>query len=366
MSNRLSIHNRPLAKPKPLPAALKKKISAVSNPQAQIQPATNPSETFTPSTPIARKAPRPGSDMDIMVGDLEKSGAISPRKTERPKPREGSDMAQMLADIDKQKNSFHQAKAHVTEQGTIAMLEEPIMPAPLNSGKSAEAKRSSKNAQDDRTDDVMSTGGVAIEGVEHAGNSAAAGLGEVAGDAIEQGTQIAGKTLSSQGLETALFASSGLSGLLALPLALRGVAKFKQGRKENDLDKKLEGANGVAVGMRSAATSVTLSSMATGSTSTLSNVASVAAPWLGVGTAAVDGIIGTREILSGKDKVGGVLRVGFAAGVGAAALGAGPIATIAAGGFLVARVGRGVYKAVKGKGSDKTGQPTPSQTKEAT
>ena len=340
MSRPISLNtNRVLARPKPLPAALQKKIKQAG--QVVEKPSASPvSDSFVPQS---RKTPRPGSDMDLMVRDLERTGAIAPApepKVERPKPREGSDMADMLANIDKQNTTFEHAKTHVSSNGTIALLEEPFMP------QAPPVKPQQKRSSGDDADDAMSTGGVAIEGVEHAGNSAAAKLGEVAGEMTEQGAQVTSQILGSTAMETAVQASAGLSGALVGPLLYRGAKKLVQGYKEGDVDKQLDGANNLGVGARSGATAVGLANMASGGASqtlaTAADAAAIVSPALGVVTAGIDGVLGVREILSGKDKVGGALRIGFAMGVGAAALGAGPVATAVAGGFLITRVGRGI------------------------
>ena len=331
--------NRVLTRPKPLPAALQKKLQQVGQ-TAERPTAAHVSDSFVPQS---LKSPRPGSDMALMVGDLERNGALAPApepKVERPKPREGSDMAEMLANIDKQNTTFEHTKTHVNSNGTIALLEEPFMPQPPL------VKTEKKRSSGDDADDVMSTGGVAIEGVEHAGNSAAAKLGEVAGEMTEQGAQMTSQILGSTAMEVAVQASAGLSGALVGPLLYRGTKKLAQGFKEGDVDKQLDGVNSLGVGARSGATAVGLANLASGGASqtlaTAADAAAIVSPALGVVTAGIDGVLGVREILSGKDKMGGALRIGFAVGVGAAALGAGPVATAVAGGFLITRVGRGI------------------------
>ena len=347
MSNTIKFQNAALKFPKPLPSTLRKKIAGGEAKVGESKPVQSPGDSVSFTAPIARKTPRPGSDMDIMVNDLERTGAL-PAKTEpptpRPKPREGSDMADMLANIDRaEKKGFEEARPHVGANGTIALLEDPPLVSP-SATKKAPANKA-KKTDDGSADDAMSGGGVAIEGVEQAGNSAAETLG-AAGEVVEQGAQVASQTaqsLSAVALETAVQCASSISGLLAGPLLYRGAKKLKEGVKEGDLDKKLEGANSMMVGVRSGATAVTLANLASGATSALGEVASVAAPVLGGVTGVVDGFLGLRDIAKGK-KLDGFLRIGFGASVAAAAASVGPIATVATGGFLLARVGRKVHE----------------------
>ena len=289
--------------------------------------------------------------MDIMVQDLERNGAVAKKvgpEPTRPKPREGSDMAEMLANIDNAKGQYSHASVQVGPNGTVALIEEPSL-----SLQSTGQVTPNKTGKTSRADDALSGGGVAVEGVEQAG-SGAADIAEVVGEAVEQGTQMASqsvKALSSTAMDVAMQGASIASGALVVPLLYRGAKKLKEGIKEGDLDKKLEGGNSMAIGARSGATAVTL---AGGGSSVVGQLASAAAPILGVGTAVVDGVLGVREIAKGK-KTSGLLRIGFAASVGAAALGAGPIATLATGGFLAARVVRSIREVRQNQRAAKQG-----------
>ena len=337
MAKPIGLPNRAISFPRTLSPELRKKIAENRKSAPQVVPLQTPGDSAVLSDQAIRKTPRPGSDMDQMVQDLERTGAI-PKKpemvSERPKPREGSDMAQMLSDIDSANTGFKHTQVQVGANGTLALLEDSIPALNLPSTKQSKG----------RADDALSGTGVAIEGVEQAGNNLGA-VAEVAGDVMDQGSQVvsqSAKALGATAMDTAMQTASFASGALVVPLVWRGAKKLKEGIKEGDLDKKLEGGNNIAIGARSGATAVTLgNAVGEGSKflSSLSEVASIAAPVLGVGTAAVDGVLGVREIRKGKT-IDGLLRIGFGVSVGAAAVGAGPIATVATAGFLVARVGR--------------------------
>jgi hypothetical protein len=342
MSKSINYQKTPMRFPS-TPTNLRKKVSEHKEKTQTVVPSQQPTDSSAISVPLTpRKSPKPGSDMDIMVRDLERTGAISKQpepESPRPKPREGSEMSEMLANIDAANTNFHHAEVKVGANGTLALLENP---APKTVAGEAEEKTLSTA---DRADSAVSGGGVAIEGVEQVGNNAS-DIAEVLSDAVEQGSQVASqsvKSLGSTAMDFALKGASVASGALVVPLVWLGAKKLKEGVKEGDLDKKLEGGNTLAIAARSGATAATLASGASQTLSTLGQVASVAAPVLGVGTAAVDGILGIREIKKGK-KTDGLLRIGFALSVGAAAVGAGPVATIATAGFLAARVTRKIHE----------------------
>lgn len=342
MAKPVGFPNRAVNSFKTLSPEIRKKIakSTTRAPNQPTAPTISDRAVLSDSALQAvRKSPRPGSDMDQMVQDLERTGAL-PKQVEaspqRPAPRKGSDMAQMLTDIDAANTSFKHANAQVGANGTLVLLEE-------SSPAVALTKSNNKNTapSQGKTDDALSGTGVAIEGVEQVGNNLSS-VAEVAGEVMDQGSQVvsqSAKALGATTMDTALQVASLASGALVVPLIYRGTKELKNGIKEGDLDKKLEGGNSIAIGARSGATAVTLAGESSKLASGLGEVASFAAPALGIATAAVDGVLGVREIRKGK-KLDGLLRIGFALSVGAAAAGAGPVATAATAGFLVARVGR--------------------------
>lgn len=146
----------------------------------------------------------------------------------------------------------------------------------------------------------------------------------------------------STAMEAALQVGTVGAGILAIPLTINGVKELKAGIKENDIEKKLEGAGGIAVGLRSGATATVMGGMLAGA-ETLTTVAGVASAGLGVVHAGVDTVLGIRDLKHGKTTEG-LIKIGTGVAVAAAAVVGGLPLTIATIGMLGVKVGHKIYK----------------------
>lgn len=223
-------------------------------------------------------------------------------------------------------------------------------------------------------------------------------------DAASHGAE-AGHHLSS-GLSTALEVGSVVSFGLAAPLAIMGVkegitggkhalkahSEVKQARLQGDdaalkaakekrgdgVAELVEGVGTTAVGVRSAAAGAVMWEMAhTGSAlGEVAGVASKALPVLGLVHAGVDVGLGIRDMAKGKKElkaakvekneeaqksaknkiIDGGLKVAFGVAVGAAAVGGGVPATVAALGILAFKTGRKMVQKHKAKKAAKLAQ----------
>ena len=322
------------------------------------QVASVPAESLSLSTPL--KSPRPGSDMDQMVQDLQSNGLLPQAPAETPssapaKPlREPTSdyVAQMVEDVQKDLALTSQPlQVQVGGSGTIAVLEEPQAIATTEHtqhGHGASLKQ-----------DALLAGHIGTEIIEKVGHSAhhvtthaAEHSSEVAHEAVVESLAV-GKEAAhhlSTGLEVALGAGIAGAGILAVPIALNGVKELRAGIKEKDPEKVLEGVGNLAVGTRSAGTAAVMAGMLT-SSEVVTQVAGVAAQTLtplGIVHAGVDTVLGVLDLKQGK-VTQGLLKVGTGVAIGAAAVVGGLPLTVAALGMVGVKTGHKIYQLVQEK-----------------
>lgn len=181
--------------------------------------------------------------------------------------------------------------------------------------------------------------------------------GEVTKQATEAAHQAGGHAAEaahhlSTGLTTALAGASALSGGIGGVMLYTGGKELAHGIKSKDGEMIAEGVGDMALGARSVAAATVMANLATSGSSTLATVAGVAAQTLtplGIIHGAIDVGLGVKDIVQGKDKVGGALKMGFGGAVIAGAIVGGLPLTITALAALGAKVTYGVIKARKDK-----------------
>lgn len=176
----------------------------------------------------------------------------------------------------------------------------------------------------------------------------------IAHEAVKHGKDAAHHL--STGMETALQVSAGASFGVGAYMLYSGGKEFVAGVKEKSGEKIAEGVGQVFVGARSLAATAVMGAMSVSAETTVGAAFAAVAPAagklltpLGVLHGAIDVGLGVKDIATGKDKIGGALKIGFGAAVAAgAAIGGIPL-TVAAIGALGAKVGYGIYKGRKEK-----------------
>lgn len=212
----------------------------------------------------------------------------------------------------------------------------------------------------DVADNVVSktTQSAAQEAAHHVTGEATHHVGgEVTKQATEAAHQAGGHAAEaahhlSTGLTTALAGASALSGGIGGVMLYTGGKELAHGIKSKDGEMIAEGVGDLALGARSVAAATVMANLATTGSSTLATVAGVAAQTLtplGVIHGAIDVGLGVKDIVQGKDKVGGALKMGFGGAVIAGAIVGGLPLTITALAALGAKVTYGVIKAKKAK-----------------
>lgn len=364
-----------------------------------VAPAQGPAEKVTLGGFAPLRTPRPGSDMDQMVQDLQNNGAIPqpqaeavPSETARPKTlREPSSdyMSQMVDDV--QKDLALTSKpldVQVNNNGTIALLDDHV--AGLDShhagghghGFQEDAllgghigteilEKIGHKAHHAASHATEAVGHGAAKAVGHGATEAAShGATKAASEAVGHGTakaaahgagahEVAGHALAvgkstahhlSAGLEVALGVGAVGAGILAVPITINGIKELKAGIQEKDTDKILEGVGNLAVGARSAGTAAVMTGMLTTS-EVVTQVAGVAAQTLtplGIVHAGVDTVLGVRDLTKGK-VTEGLLKIGTGVAIGAAAIVGGLPLTVAALGMLGVKTGHKIYQHVQAK-----------------
>lgn len=359
-------------------------------------PSVTPQESFVSTSPL--KTARPGSDMALMVEDLQGNGFIpqsepvSPELFEaRPlkEARPGSDMAQMVADL--KMSGSHHAVMQVTSSGAIMMLEE----FPHQDGGLIHSNHDGSHSghHPSHQGDALLGGHLSTEVIEQMGHHASHGThaatqvaghgAQVGGDIAAvghhgaHGTQALGEALNqaadaghevsnavhhgvaealgetavtagskaahgasqvahhlSTGMEVALGFGSVASGALAVPLVYNGVKELKAGIKEKDAEKTLEGVGNLAVGTRSAAAATVMAGMLT--TSEVVTAAAGVASQVLTPLGIVHGVI--DGVLGIKDVINGKTTEGLMKiGVGVA------VTCAALGGGLPATLAAGAF-----------------------
>lgn len=368
-----------------------------------VAPAQGPAEKVTLGGFAPLRTPRPGSDMDQMVQDLQSNGVIPqpqaeavPTETARPKTlREPSSdyMSQMVDDV--QKDLALTSKpldVQINSNGTISLLDDHV--AGLDSyhadghghghGFKEDAllgghigteilEKIGHNAHHAAGHATEAVGHGAAKAVHGATEAASHGATKAASEAVGHGTakavahgapthEVAGHALAvgkstahhlSAGLEVALGVGAVGAGLLAVPITINGIKELKAGIQEKDTDKILEGVGNLAVGARSAGTAAVMTGMLTTS-EVVTQVAGVAAQTLtplGVIHAGVDTVLGVRDLTKGK-VTEGLLKIGTGVAIGAAAIVGGLPLTVAALGMLGVKTGHKIYQHIQAKQQD--------------
>ncbi len=387
------------------PSSLKKANAAPPKVESrEVAPAHIPAEKVILGGLAPLKTPRPGSDMDQIVQDLQSNGVIPqpqteavPSETARPKTlREPSSdyMSQMVDDVQKDLAlTSKPVDVQVNNNGTIALLDDHV--AGLDShhagghghghGFKEDAllgghigteilEKIGHNAHHAAGHATEAVGHGAAKAVGHgATETAGHGATKVASEAVGHGTakaaahgaeahEVAGHALAvgkstahhlSAGLEVALGVGAVGAGILAVPITINGIKELKAGIKEKDTDKILEGVGNLAVGARSAGTAAVMTGMLTTS-EVVTQVAGVAAQTLtplGIVHAGVDTVLGVRDLTKGK-VTEGLLKIGTGVAIGAAAIVGGLPLTVAALGMLGVKTGHKIYQHVQAKKQD--------------
>lgn len=368
----------------------------------EVAPAQLPAEKVTLGGFGLLKTPRPGSDMDQMVQDLQNNGVIpqpqvdqAPSEFVRPKTlREPSSdyMSQMVEDVQKDLAlTSRPVDVQVNGNGTIALLDDHVshLSDEHGHGHGHGFKEDALLGGHIGTEILEKIGHKAHHAASHVSEAAGHGAAKVVGhgateaaghgaskaasEAVGHGTakaaahgaqahEVAGHALAvgkstahhlSAGLEVALGVGAVGAGLLAVPITINGVKELKAGIKEKDTDKILEGVGNLAVGARSAGTAAVMTGMLTTS-EVVTQVAGVAAQTLtplGIVHAGVDTVLGVRDLTKGK-VTEGLLKIGTGVAIGAAAIVGGIPLTVAALGMLGVKTGHKIYQHVQAKKQD--------------
>ena len=188
---------------------------------------------------------------------------------------------------------------------------------------------------------------------------------ETAGELAEHGGEAAHHL--STGLTTALGVSAAASGGLGAYMLYAGGKELSHGIKEKDGEKVAEGVGQLAVGTRSIAAGTVMAGMADIGGEVVKQVASAAGTVLtplGLLHGGIDIGLGVKDIVTGKDKVGGALKVGFGTAVAAGAVFGGIPLTVAAISLLGAKMTHSIVKSRKAKKAAEQAAPaeqTPTQ-----
>lgn len=381
-------------------------------------------ETFTPSaTPTVsesktveskgpelqveskpKREPRSGSDMDIMIADIETAkmaggelhlggnGTLVVMDT--PSYFQNRVEEEILQDqaAHKAHGHGHEYKHHndsalgghlgtevVEKVGHHAHHAASHAVAEVKAGAghlAAEAKTQGvAQAVGSQADNLAHSAAEAAETVATTGTSTAHGvdaLTEMVGDSAQAGQQAqmqathatsetAGKLAEhggeaahhlSTGLTTALGVSAAASGGLGAYMLYAGGKELSHGIKEKDGEKVAEGVGQLAVGTRSLAAGTVMAGMADIGGEVVKQVASAAGTVLtplGLLHGGIDIGLGVKDMVTGKDKVGGALKVGFGTAVAAGAVFGGIPLTVAAIGLLGAKMTHSIVKSRKAK-----------------
>ena len=406
--------------------------SRAEQPAGKVKESTSPQtqqvETFTPS------ATAPVAESKEGLAKAPESNVETPAKPELKTPRSGSDMDIMIADIETAKMAG--GEIHLGGNGTLVVMDTPSF---VQNRVEEEIKRDQAAHQADghghgheykhHNDSALGghlgtevvekvghhahhaashavaevkagTGHLAAEakthGVAHAmsgqadnlahsaaeaaekvagtstaahgagtvselvGDSAQAGqqaqiqathaTSETAGELAEHGGEAAHHL--STGLTTALGVSAAASGGLGAYMLYAGGKELSHGIKEKDGEKVAEGVGQLAVGTRSIAAGTVMAGMADIGGEVVKQAASAAGTVLtplGLLHGGIDIGLGVKDIVTGKDKVGGALKVGFGTAVAAGAVFGGIPLTVAAIGLLGAKMTHSIVKSRKAK-----------------
>lgn len=151
----------------------------------------------------------------------------------------------------------------------------------------------------------------------------------------------------STGLATALAGAAAVSGGIGGLMLYQGGKELVHGLEKKNPELVAEGVGGLAVGTRGIASAAVMAGMLGAGSPVLAAVAGVAAQTLtplGVLHGAIDVSLGVKDIVKGKDRIGGMLKVGFGGAVIAGALVGGvPLALVALG-ILGAKVTHSVIQ----------------------
>jgi hypothetical protein len=263
--------------------------------------------------------------------------------------------------VEKIGHSAHHPVSHVAEAGHAATT----IKANTASHVSAEVK--SQLAHTVATSSHAVKGNVAetLQDVVQATQSGHHKVSKVAHEVVKESAAHGGEAAHhlSTGLVTALGASAAVSGVLGGVMLYAGSKELAAGVKEKDGEKMAEGIGGLAVGARSVAASTVMASMVT-SSSTVAQIASVASQTLtplGIVHGAIDVGLGVKDLVD-KKPVDGLLKIGFGTSVIAGAVVGGIPLTLLALGFLGVKVGRGIFQAKKAKKLALADAPKPDQS----
>lgn len=367
--------------------------------------------------PVAAPQNEVSAPQESFVPTLANSLTVAPppaksEETQAPTkplatPRPGSDMALMLEDMEAAKLAGGEIKANAN--GTLAIFEEPLVPSFQSYEKSSPETAHHSHGHGKSHDallgghlgtemveqvghkahyagahgasEIKSQAGHAVSGAKsHAGHAVSEaksqaghalgeakseGLSELSSEAAKHGAEVAHHL--STGLQVALGASAAASVGLGGVMLYTGGKELAHGIKEKDGEKIAEGVGGLAVGTRSLAAATVMTSMVSGSSAVAqaASVASAALTPLGLVHGAIDIGLGVKDLVKG-DKVDGAIKMGFGSAVIAGALATGsalalPLTGVALG-ILGVKVGRGIYKAnqAKKQAAAQSAEPIPT------